>query len=400
MRSPFVTEAIKIIIGAGLIAGAYFFVDYSQFYSLFIPNIFLFLGLAMLTEGIFSLFISISKKLLKRKKDIIGITRATFIILFLVDIVIRLTGVMRTYSEKTDGNYFSRAEQEKLNSWYWLHTPNTSINNKKKEFRFQREVNSMGLSEKEIEKKSKSKIRILAIGDSFTEGVGVNYEDTWVKNMETRWKVKDVQTINAGIGGSDPVYQFALYRDKLVDYNPNIVILTLNATDISDIAGRGGFDRFHADGTAGKNAPTWEWIYACNHFFRLIMHGAFNYNSGLIKNADSEEIRKKSVAIIKETILKFNHLTKSKKSKLLVVIQPSLQDFKDGYHTPFFGQNQIIQFLKDKKISYVDSSLAFKKKGNSIVEYYYPIDAHFNQKGYNLFGKTIYEKIERLGMLN
>lgn len=400
MRSPFFTAGIRLIIGTLLLGGAYFIVDRSNFYYLFISNILLLAGLALLSEGFFFFLFSISKKTASRKTRIIGTSRATFIVLFIADLAIRLLGIMQTYSERADGNYFSQAEQEKLNSWYWVHTPNTVIRNQRKEFLFVREVNSLGLSEKEVEKKKGSKYRILAIGDSFTEGVGVNYEETWVKQMETRWKKQNVQTINAGVGGSDPVYEFALYRDKLAAYKPDIVVVTINATDIQDIASRGGFDRFHEDGTAGRDAPSWEWIYASNHLFRMIMHGAFKYNSGLIKNADSEEMKQKSIQIIEEAILKFRDLTTKENTQLLIVLQPSLTEFKNGKHTPFFGQLELAKFLKTRGINYLDLSIEFKKKGRAIVDYYYPLDTHFNKKGYALFGKTVYEKIETFGVLD
>jgi hypothetical protein len=146
--------------------------------------------------------------------------------------------------------------------------------------------------------------------------------------METRWKSQNVQTINDGIGGSDPVYEFALYRDKLTVYKRNILVLTINSTDITEMACRGDFDRFHADGTAGKEALSWEWIYPSNHLFRMILHSIFNYNSSLIKNADSEEIKHKSSKIIMEAVVKFRNLTRKENSKLLIVLQPSLREFE------------------------------------------------------------------------
>ncbi len=395
----FLIIGIKLFISALLIYAAYSIVNRSNFYYLFIPNIFLLLGLALSFEAIFSLLCSISKGLEKRKTRILGTARATFIILFIADLGIRLTGVMNTYAERAEGNYFSQAMSEKLDSWYWVHTPNTPIQNQKKEFEFVREVNSLGLSEKEIEKKKGSKFRILAIGDSFTEGVGVSYEDTWVKQMETRWKKQNVQTFNAGIGGSDPVYEFALYRDKLTVYKPDVVVLTINSTDITDIIGRGGFDRFHADGTAGKDSPSWEWIYASNHLFRMVMVSAFGYSRGLVKNARSEEMRQKAVQILKETIAKFEELTAKENTKFMVVLHPSLHEFDDGKHTGFYGQKELANYLKTEDIHFVDLSIEFKKLGKSIPDYYYALDGHFNNKGYALFGKTVYEKMEELGLL-
>jgi lysophospholipase L1-like esterase len=395
----FIRVVIKLLIAILLIYTAHFIVNRSNFSSLFIPNILFLFGLALSFEAIFSLLCFFSKALEKRKKRIFGTARATFIVLFIADLGIRLTGFINTYSEQTDGNYFSQARIEKLDSWYWVHTPSTFIRYQKKEFTFIRKVNSLGLSEKEIEKKKGSNYRILAIGDSFTEGVGVDYEDTWVKQMEMRWKNRNVQTFNAGIGGSDPVYEFALYRDKLTAYKPDVVVLTINSTDIKDIIGRGGFDRFHADGTAGKDSPSWEWIYASNHLFRMVMNGAFGYNTDLIKNAHSEEMKQKAVTIIKETITKFDELTTKENTEFMVVMHPCLREFHDGILKPFYGQKELTNYFETEGIHYVDLSNEFKRLGKSIPDFYYPLDAHFNKKGYVLFGKTVYEKMEELGLL-
>lgn len=394
------STGIKLIAAIILLCGAYYIVNHSNFYYLFIGNILLLLGLAFLVEAIAFLGFTLFKGLHKRRKAIISISRSTFIVLFITDAIIRLTGVMQTYPERADGKYFSISQQEKLDSWYWVHTPNTSITNQKKEFVFYREVNSIGISEQEIQNEKGSKFRILAIGDSFTEGVGTSYEDSWVKQMETRWKQKNVQTINAGIGGSDPVYEFALYRDKLIDLKPDVVILTINSSDITDVAGRGGFDRFHEDGTAGKESPSWEWIYASNHLFRMILHGFFGYNSSLVKGVRSEESRLKSTEILKEVVSRFEKLTAENDTKLLVVIHPSIQEFNNGKYVPFLGQTELIKHLEKEKISFIDTSPSFEKKGKDINKYYYPIDSHFNNKGYALFGETVYQKIEEFGFLD
>jgi lysophospholipase L1-like esterase len=399
MYPTILLAGIRLFVGILFLGISYFVVNQSNFYYLFLPNIILLVSFALISEAIVLLLCSVGSKLSARKEGIIGTMRATFIVLFIADAIIRLTGIMQTYSERADGNYFSQAKQEKLDSWYWVHTPNTDIKNKRKEFVFERKVNSIGLSEHEINKNKNSKFRILALGDSFTEGVGINYKDTWVKQMETRWNASNVQTINAGIGGSDPVYAFALYRDKLRDFKPDMVVMTINSTDIKDIGYRGGFERFRKDGTAGKDAPSWEWIYASNHLVRMILRGAFHYDSGLLKNTDSDEMKRKSVRIIEETMVKLNSLTKKENCELLVVLQPSLQEFNDGKHTPFFGQLTLARFLKERDINYVDVSHEFKKKGTSIQDYYYPLDTHFNKKGYSLFGETIYKKIEELEIL-
>lgn len=400
MNTFLLSTGIKLFLAVLLIFGAYYVVEQSHYYYLFIANVFLISSLAFLVEALFSFFFFLSTKLAKHKVGILSTSRSTFIVLFIADVIIRLSGLMQTYPERVDGNYFSIAQQEKLDSWYWIHTPNTTISNQKKEFLFKREVNSIGISEKEISKDKGSKFRILAIGDSFTEGVGTDYEDSWVKQMEFFWKEKNIESINGGIGGSDPVYSFVLYRDKLTKYNPDLVVLTINATDVADIIGRGGFERFHTDGIAGKESPSWEWIYAANHLFRLVMNAAFGYNSSLVKNSNSPEAQQKSVDIIKETLSRLKGVCVENNAKLLVVIHPSIQEFNNGKHTPFFGQKELIAFMKKAHINFLDVTPAFEAKGKSISDYYYPIDTHFNHKGYALFGNTVYKRIDELGFIN
>ncbi len=400
MRQFSLSAGIKLVVASLFLCGAYYLINYSNYYYLFFGNILLLLGLAFLVEGVLFLLLGLIKNIRLKKNSIILTSRFTFIILFITDFIIRLTGTMQTYSEQAEGNYFSIAEQENLDSWYWVHPPNTVITNQKKEFLFSRNVNSIGISEREVSKDKGSTYRILALGDSFTEGVGTSYEDSWVKEMEERWKSHNVSTINGGIGGSDPVFEFVLYRDKLTQFNSNFLILTINSTDVYDIISRGGFERFHADGTAGKSPPSWEWIYASNHLFRMIAQNVFGYNTNLIKEEDPRASKQRAVEVLKDVITRFKELTTSQETQLLVVLQPSIQEFKNGKHTPFFGQTELANFLKREKINYLDTSRAFEKMGVSITDYYYPLDTHFNKKGYALFGRTIYEKMEKLKLLD
>lgn len=399
MRSLPTSATLRVVQALLLITASYFLVTQTRFSYLFIGNVLLLVGMSFLCEGVFLFALSLKEKWRTHKKTGVARIRALFILIFITDSIIRLMGTMNIYSEVADGNYFSLAKQEQLDSWYWTHTPNTRITNQKKEFLFEREVNSLGLSEKELKKEKGDKFRILTIGDSFTEGVGLSYEESWVKQMETRWKEYNVETMNAGIGGSDPVFELVLYRDKLVEFQPNLVVVTINASDISDVSSRGGFERFHPDGTAGKEPPEWEWIYASNHLFRMILHRLFKYDASLVKGSSSQASQRKAVAHIKEAIDQFGELTKANNTSLLVVIHPSIQELRNGKHTPFLGQEELVKHMKLKGIEYLDVSKTFEAKGMSVGKYYYPLDSHFNKKGYALFGNAVYTKIEEMEVL-
>lgn len=81
------------------------------------------------------------------------------------------------------------------------------------EYRFAATISAQGLRNEMVKiPKPKDEIRILAIGDSFTFGQGVETEDTWQKILEERLKEKNlnVAIINAGVPGID------LRDDRLV----------------------------------------------------------------------------------------------------------------------------------------------------------------------------------------
>ena len=141
MRRYLFSLFVKLCIGLWFIYWSYCAINYSNFYYLFFGNLLLLSGLGLLTESLALLMLRIFSNSKSRKVAIISISRSTFIILFITDLIIRLTSVMDTYNERTGGNYFSLSNQENLNSWYWVHPPNTINTNKKLEFRFYRKVN-------------------------------------------------------------------------------------------------------------------------------------------------------------------------------------------------------------------------------------------------------------------
>ena len=388
-------SVISIVFGSA----AYVVIEFSNFYYLFLGNILLTLSSLFFLETVITVMF-LMRASEEKRKNVSYSVRIGVGLLFVAEMIIRFSGFMQTYPERTDGRYFSGARNEKLGSWYWVHPANDTIKNEKKEFVFYRTTNSLGLSEKEILPKKDSVIRILALGDSFTEGVGLSYEKSWVKQMENRWKDAQVETVNAGIGGSDPVYEFAIYRDKLVSLESNIVIVTINSTDIQDISSRGGFERFNEDGTAGKEPPSWEWIYAANHLVRMFMNNVLGYSSDFSGNHNSEADKRRAVKIVTEVVGQFKQLTDQENAKLLIVLQPSLGSYENGSYLPFFGQQEIEAYLKSNEIDFVDASQSFIKNGGEITTYFWPVDTHFNEKGYAVFGKTVYEKIEKLEWLN
>lgn len=120
------------------------------------------------------------------------------------------------------------------------------------DFRVTYRINSRGLRDREIpyEPPSPATFRILALGDSFTEGYGVEVEETFARRLESllrRRRGSHVEVINGGVQGysTDQELLF-LFREGL-RYRPQVVLLAFNDGDVnaSPVAGFMGPRRYY-----------------------------------------------------------------------------------------------------------------------------------------------------------
>jgi hypothetical protein len=73
---------------------------------------------------------------------------------------------------------------------------------------------------------------IVAIGDSFTQGICVPAEQTFVGRLRTRWP----QTLNLGVSGSGPLFQLAILREYVTDLRPSLVLwFYYEGNDLNDL---------------------------------------------------------------------------------------------------------------------------------------------------------------------
>ena len=98
-------------------------------------------------------------------------------------------------------------------------------------------TNSLGFKDKsnrKINTETNHKRRIIIIGDSFTEGIGFKYEDTFLGLLDNQMINKNIEILNAGVASQSPIIYFKkikhLIEVKKIKFNELIVFL-----DISDI---------------------------------------------------------------------------------------------------------------------------------------------------------------------
>lgn len=106
------------------------------------------------------------------------------------------------------------------------------------EFEYEFQTNSMGLRYRDISlEKGDNEVRFLVLGDSLTEGVGVEANETFASLLEERMSNmsgKGVRFINGGLQHTGPLQYWRLFYFVGLQYEPDVVIVCIYANDVSD----------------------------------------------------------------------------------------------------------------------------------------------------------------------
>lgn len=123
----------------------------------------------------------------------------------------------------------------------WVKTPNMEGEFRRGDVNIHEKMNSKGLRDAEYEyEKPAGTVRILVLGDSFTEGYDVNIENVFTEILEQKLNKElsavtgsRYEVINAGTGGYSTDQEYLFYKLEGYKYNPDVVIMmTYAANDI------------------------------------------------------------------------------------------------------------------------------------------------------------------------
>jgi len=94
-------------------------------------------------------------------------------------------------------------------------------------------TNSRGMRDREYPLDKRTNLRILALGDSFTEGWGVEEEQAYPKVLERQF-LQGVEVWNLGVVGYSTDQELQQLRHMIGEVHPDIVILGFYENDIAD----------------------------------------------------------------------------------------------------------------------------------------------------------------------
>jgi len=156
------------------------------------------------------------------------------VVVFMVIILLLAEGYLRIFNPQplipryvTDAPYGIRMNYPNINIWHT--TPDYKINIR---------TNSRGIrADKEIfyEKPLGTK-RIVALGDSYTLGYGVNKEDLYLTILEKKLNEVGyvVEVINLGVSGFSNAEELIALENEGIKYDPDLIVLAFYQNDLRE----------------------------------------------------------------------------------------------------------------------------------------------------------------------
>lgn len=231
---------------------------------------------------------------------------------------------------------------------------------------------------------NKKNVKVLFLGDSFTEGVGTPDDSTWSNLLFKKLFKDSSQYINAGVSGAGIAFEISTAKHFLQRISPELIILCINSTDLIS---------FLKDNNLVKK-PFWEFFYATSYIFRSIAHDFFNMSYMLISNNELEKL--KLVArnqIVEMLIFEISEIEKTSNARILVFANP----FKGELSFEESEFDYISKKLYGSNIDFKDLHYDIRAMKDSLQfgfkEIYWENDGHFNSKGYSILADKMYEYI-------
>jgi len=333
----------------------------------------------------------------------VGSLLAVPLVALLLEGGLRATGHLASWSEENGGDYVSPYDYRNATPWLLVGEPGAVTAFSQPEFQYEVRLNREGLRDVDHpEAKPPGEFRVVGLGDSFTMGQGAELEDTYLsvlgRSLNQRPRVRKIRVLAGGVAGSDPVFCHQLLLRRLVKYQPDLVILAVNESDVFDLITRGGMDRFDADGfVRPMPRPSLEGLYARSYLARAILRSRFlQYEWDLLSPAEHAAAVERSVAAIVEAARAIQALGREHGFTLLVVSHPLDYQVKDPQAKDLLAP--LAEPLAAQGIEFLDLVAYFRAHvpPEGAQSLFWPVDRHCNAQGYALFARGLEGRVVTL----
>lgn len=251
------------------------------------------------------------------------------------------------------------------------------------------------------------KIKVLFVGDSFTEGQGVKRKDTYSKKIEQL--SSRVATYNRGRGGADIKEIYDIFHENIDEINPKIVVYGYVLND--PVVGHSGLTNIP---TGSNNVFKWDFINdrtsvfnadrskllatlcSYSNILSYIVHqyerwSVTQYTINHYNEINSMKYNQKGMSETIELIMKMKSESEKKGAKFIVAIFPLFYNTQSNY--PFISAHESLnrEFAKHS-IKTIDLLGSYKGIKDSLL-WVHPTDQHPNDYAHEIAAKKILGEI-------
>lgn len=299
-------------------------------------------------------------------------------------------------------------------------------------------TNSLGFKDRVVRDVplSSDKHRIVFIGDSFTEGTGYSYDDTFVGLIDSELSKQGIEVFNAAVGGYSPIIYWKKieYLINNAGFKFNEVVVFIDISDIQDVAlfyfldEKGNVDKKnlyyeiflnrishqteksihfadkmvnHSESFLKNNSILMYYLF--NKLLLLLnIENANHYNNDSLEYRRSlwttdkklyDEYGEKGLRECSLYMDKLHALLKSRGISLTVAVYPwpgqVLYDSPDSIQVRYWKKwcsDRDVTFINC--FSYLMTGKTEKEKERIIDKYYIRNDVHFNEDGHKLIANV------------
>ena len=288
-------------------------------------------------------------------------------------------------------------------------------------------TNSLGFRDAEIRDvpERSDRPRLLIIGDSYAEGVGVRWEDTFAGRLARELGVRGVEVLNAGVMSYTPILEKIKIRYLAEKKNLQFgrVVLFLDLSDIKD-------ELFYGENSEGKaylipygpfasEAGWGTWIENFGEFSENIIEpnfvllGALSRNLKIhlrkisrkelgkrgafttlpdwiryweIEKAPEKAIAEQGIAKLQTTLADLASYLRRRGIPMTLVIFPR-QEYESVAGSETRVQTLWKRWAEENKVDFLDLFPVFS--GSQASRYYIPGDGHWNAEGHALVAQQM-----------
>ena len=276
-------------------------------------------------------------------------------------------------------------------------------------------INALGLRDKErsLEKPANT-FRLLMLGDSFTEGWGVDHDKILSALLENKLNQTSqsfrFEVINAGVSAYSPILEYLYMKNKGLNFKPDLVILNFDPNDFADDQGFAQFAKFDQSGTPLSVSPKLPEVYRYGQetsqklnenelvlgnlkpnpiYYFLAKHSFLLRKvlfTQLIKpNVPTTEATSIQWAQTGKNLLLIRDLLEKANIQFLVTIYPYQIHLQNPTLNTF---SKLAQFGKENNLKVLNLFGDFAK--DKPQSYYFKRDIHGNDKFHNTVAQSIY----------